>query len=81
MLMLNIGSKYISSWINESQEAYLTTSLADNLLIFSVAFKQMDIITSKILTVIDLDSLLKIYLMKKNISMFMTKSEKNKKGD
>ena len=53
MLMLSIGSKYISVGLSESQEAYLTTSLARQLLIFSVAFiGTKDIITSLILTVI-----------------------------
>ena len=53
MLMLSIGSKYISVGLSESQEAYLTTSLARQLLIFSVAFiGTKDIMTSLILTVI-----------------------------
>ncbi len=53
MLMLNIGSKYISIGLSESQEAYLTSSLARQLLIFSVAFiGTKDIIVSLILTVI-----------------------------
>ena len=53
MLMLSIGSKYISIGLSESQEAYLTSSLARQLLIFSVAFiGTKDVITSLILTVI-----------------------------
>ena len=53
MLMLNIGSKYISIGLSESQEAYLTSSLARQLLIFSVAFiGTKDIIVSLLLTII-----------------------------
>lgn len=53
MIMLNIGSKYISIGLTESQEAYLTSSLARQLLIFSVAFiGTKDILTSLLLTII-----------------------------
>ena len=53
MLMLNIGSKYISIGLSESQEAYLTSSLARQLLIFSVAFiGTKDVLVSLLLTVI-----------------------------
>ena len=53
MLMLNIGSKYISIGLSESQEAYLTSSLARQLLIFSVAFiGTKDILVSLLLTII-----------------------------
>lgn len=38
MLMLNIGSKYISIGLSKSQESYLTSNLARQLLIFSAAF-------------------------------------------
>lgn len=53
MLMLNIGSKYISIGLSESQEAYLTSSLARQLLIFSVAFiGTKDVLVSLLLTVV-----------------------------
>lgn len=53
MLMLNIGSRYVSIGLTQSQEAYLTTSLARQILIFSVAFiGTKDIVASLILTVI-----------------------------
>tara|TARA_Y100000768_G_scaffold387762_1_gene380183 strand:- start:2063 stop:2488 length:426 start_codon:yes stop_codon:yes gene_type:complete len=53
MIMLNIGSKYISIGLTESQEAYLTSSLARQILIFSVAFiGTKDILTSLLLTII-----------------------------
>ena len=53
MLMLNIGSKYISIGLSESQEAYLTSSLARQLLIFSVAFiGTKDVLVSLLLTII-----------------------------
>lgn len=51
ILMLNIGSKYVSIGLSKSQEAYLTSSVARQLLIFSVAFMgTKDIVTSLILT-------------------------------
>ena len=53
MLMLNIGSKYVSIGLSKSQEAYLTSSLARQILIFSVAFMgTKDIFTSIILTIV-----------------------------
>jgi len=53
MLMLNIGSKYISIGLSESQEAYLTSSVARQLLIFSVAFiGTKDVLTSLLLTIV-----------------------------
>ena len=53
MLMLNIGSKYISIGLTDSQEAYLTSNLARQILIFSVAFiGTRDVVTSLILMVV-----------------------------
>jgi len=53
MLILNIGSRYVSVGLTKSQEAYLTTSVARQLLIFSVAFiGTKDVFHSLILTVI-----------------------------
>ena len=53
MLMLNIGSKYISIGLTDSQEAYLTSNLARQILIFSVAFiGTRDVVTSLILMVL-----------------------------
>tara|TARA_Y100000389_G_scaffold1979_1_gene2007 strand:+ start:525 stop:953 length:429 start_codon:yes stop_codon:yes gene_type:complete len=53
MLMLNVGSKYISIGLSESQEAYLTSSVARQLLIFSVAFiGTKDVLTSLLLTIV-----------------------------
>lgn len=53
MLMLNIGSRYVSIGLSKSQEEYLTTSLARQMLIFSVAFiGTKDLVTSLILTII-----------------------------
>ena len=53
MLMLNIGSKYISIGLTDSQEAYLTSNLARQILIFSVAFiGTKDVVTSLILMVL-----------------------------
>ena len=51
MLMLNIGSKYISIGLSKSQESYLTSNLARQLLIFSAAFvATKDLLISIILT-------------------------------
>lgn len=51
MLMLNIGSKYISVGLSKSQESYLTSNLARQLLIFSAAFvATKDLLISIILT-------------------------------
>ena len=53
MLMSNIGSKYISIGLTDSQEAYLTSNLARQILIFSVAFiGTRDVVTSLILMVL-----------------------------
>lgn len=53
MLMLNIGSKYISIGLSKSQESYLTTNLARQLLIFSAAFvATKDLLISLSLTLI-----------------------------
>ena len=53
MLMLNIGSKYISIGLSKSQESYLTSNLARQLLIFSAAFvATKDLLISIILTLI-----------------------------
>jgi len=53
MLILNIGSKYISIGLSKSQESYLTSNLARQLLIFSAAFiATKDLLISIILTLI-----------------------------
>lgn len=53
MLMLNIGSKYISMGLSKTQEAYLTTTLARQILIFSITFMgTRNLSKSLILTVI-----------------------------
>lgn len=51
MLILNIGSKYISIGLSKTQEAYLTSTLARQLLIFSAAFiATKDLLISLLLT-------------------------------
>lgn len=53
MLMLNIGSKYVSIGLSKSQEAYLTSSLARQILIFSAVFMgTKDVVSSILLTII-----------------------------
>ena len=51
MIMLNIGSKYITIKLSKSQEEYLRNSIARQLLIFSIAWMgTRDIVLSLILT-------------------------------
>ena len=51
MIMLNIGSRYVTLHISKSQEELLKNTLARQLLIFSIAWLgSRDIITSLILT-------------------------------
>lgn len=51
MIMLNIGSKYITVKLSKSQEAYVRNNIARELLIFSVCWMgTRDIYTSIILT-------------------------------
>ena len=51
MIMLNIGSKYISIKLSKSQEEYLRNSVARQLLIFSIVWMgTRDVILSLILT-------------------------------
>ena len=51
MIMLNIGSKYITIKLSKSQEEYLRNSIARQLLIFSIVWMgTRDIILSSILT-------------------------------
>ena len=53
MIMLNIGSKYITIELSKSQEAYLKYSLGRQLLIFSIAWMgTRDIVLSLILTAV-----------------------------
>ena len=53
MIILNIGSKYITIELSKSQEAYLKYSLGRQLLIFSIAWMgTRDIILSLILTAV-----------------------------
>ena len=51
MIMLNIGSKYITINLSKSQEQYLRNSIARQLLIFSIVWMgTRDIVTSLLLT-------------------------------
>ena len=51
MLMLNIGSKYITIELSKSQEQYLRNTIARHLLIFSIAWMgTRDILLSIVLT-------------------------------
>lgn len=51
MLMLNIGSKYVSIGLSKTQEQYIRKSFARQLLIFAICWMgTRDIITSIILT-------------------------------
>ena len=51
MIMLNIGSKYVTVKLSKSQEAYIRNNIARELLIFSVCWMgTRDIYTSIILT-------------------------------
>jgi hypothetical protein len=53
MIILNIGSKYISLNLSPSQEAFLKNSVARQILIFAVAFiGTKDLITSLALTAV-----------------------------
>tara|TARA_B100000482_G_scaffold183604_1_gene158630 strand:+ start:1158 stop:1586 length:429 start_codon:yes stop_codon:yes gene_type:complete len=80
MLMLNIGSKYVSIGLSESQEAYLTSSLARQFLIFSVAFiGTKDIFISLLLTVIFIVFADYIFNEKSRFCMLPKSMEKIKK--
>ena len=51
MIMLNIGSKYITIKLSKNQENYLRNSIGHQLLVFSICWMgTRDIITSLILT-------------------------------
>ncbi len=53
MIMLNIGSKYITIKLSKSQEAYLRNSIGHQILVFAICWMgTRDIITSLILTTI-----------------------------
>tara|TARA_Y100000996_G_C22536249_1_gene648371 strand:- start:1540 stop:2025 length:486 start_codon:yes stop_codon:yes gene_type:complete len=53
MIMLNIGSKYITVKLSKSQEAYLSTSIARQLLIFSIIWMgTRDLIISLIMSAV-----------------------------
>jgi hypothetical protein len=53
MILLNIGSKYISIKLSKTQESYLKHSVARQLLIFAICWMgTRDIITSLILTTV-----------------------------
>jgi hypothetical protein len=53
MIMMNIGSKYVTMNLSKSQEAYLKYAVSRQLLIFSIAWMATkDIITSLILTMV-----------------------------
>ena len=51
MIMLNIGSKYITVKLSKSQEAYLRNSIGHQLLIFAISWMgTRDILTALVLT-------------------------------
>jgi len=51
MILLNIGSKYISIKLSKTQESYLKSSIARQILLFAICWMgTRDIITSLILT-------------------------------
>jgi hypothetical protein len=53
MIMLNIGSKYITIKLSKSQEAYLRNSIGHQLLIFAISWMgTRDILTALVLTTI-----------------------------
>ena len=53
MILLNIGSKYISIKLSKTQEAYLKHSVARQILIFAICWMgTRDIVTSLILTTV-----------------------------
>lgn len=53
MIMLNVGSKYVSIPLSPMQEKYLKKSLAKNILVFSIAWLgSRDVITAFILTIV-----------------------------
>lgn len=53
MILLNIGSKYISIKLSKTQESYLKSSIARQMLLFAICWMgTRDIITSLILTTI-----------------------------
>ena len=53
MIMLNIGSKYITIKLSKTQEAYLRNSIGHQILVFAICWMgTRDIITSLILTTV-----------------------------
>ena len=51
MIMLNIGSKYVTVKLSKSQEAYLRNSIGHQLLIFAISWMgTRDILTALVLT-------------------------------
>jgi hypothetical protein len=53
MIMLNIGSKYITVKLSKSQEAYLRNSIGHQLLIFAISWMgTRDILTALVLTAV-----------------------------
>lgn len=53
MIMLNIGSKYITIKLSKSQESYLRNSIGHQILVFAICWMgTRDIVTSLILTTI-----------------------------
>lgn len=53
MIMLNIGSKYITIKLSKTQEAYLRNSIGHQILVFAICWMGThDIITSLILTTV-----------------------------
>lgn len=76
MIILNIGSKYITIELSKSQEAYLKYNIGRQLLIFSIAWMgSRDIILSLVLTAIFI--ILADYLFNEN-SRFCILPEKFK---
>jgi hypothetical protein len=64
LILLNIGSKYITVELSKSQEQYLKNSVARQLLIFAIAWMgSRDIVVALVLT--GIFHVLTMYLMKK----------------
>ena len=77
MILLNIGSKYITVKLSKSQEAYLRNYVLREVLIFAIVFTATkDIYISLILTAVFF-VLPSIYLMRKARCVFFQKNSKN----
>ena len=70
MIMLNIGSKYITIELSKTQEEYLKNHVARQILIFSILMGTRDILMSLALTAIFI-VMTEFYLMKTvNFALF-----------